>query len=247
MYEFGQTGTHGFWSRTGPSSENPHVSRQFLETQRKLVPERTFQVEYEAAFVSAEGAVFPRESVERCLVTELGEVRGPFVVGLDWGRYQDFTAIAVLSGHRDEAKLVHLERFQLLGWERQIDRVEGVLSRFPGCRVLTDSTGAGDVILDRVWARMPSQAVEPFRFDSGSKRRLIDGLASLIDRAALKMRPDPNLLDELDSFRSFPTAHEGLRLEARSGRHDDLVIALALAAKLLPTQHSPGIRLGSPR
>lgn len=246
-FEMGRKGEHGIWSRTAPSQENPAVSERFLAVQRELVSSRAYAVEYEAQFIDDVGAVFRSDWVEQCLVTELGPWMGDTYIGVDWGRYEDFTAVVVLNGNRDFVQLLELDRFNKQSWEVMIGRVARLVQRYPGATVLTDGTGSGDPVLERLQARLPHSPIRGFTFNSASKAGLIDGLANLIERGALRMRPDPILLRELSAFRAVESTSGKLRYSGTTDEHDDLVAALALAAYQLGGGHGGLIQAGDER
>lgn len=247
FYDMGQRGEHGVWSRTAPSSESPFVSRSFLEIQRELISSRAFDIEYGAQFMESAGQVFKAEAVESCLVPKVPRRGPPYVIGVDWARYTDFTAVAVLAGDREEASLLHLERLNCTSWSEIVRRVGAVLEAFTPARVLCDATGSGDPVLEMLQRSMPRSFIDGVTFTPSVKAGLIEGLAWLIERGGLKMAPDPQLLRELEHFEARPTQNGGTRLEARGGYHDDMVVALALAASQLDTVYRAAIRVGGPR
>lgn len=247
FFQMGQRREHGVWSRQAPTRENPHVSASFLEVQRQIISQRAYQVEYEAAFIESAGQVFRSEAVEACLIpSPPKEASPPFSIGVDFARYQDFTAIAVLSGHREGSVLVHLERFQGLDWASLVRRVAAVIQRFPEGRVLCDSTSVGDPLVEQLQSLCPDRLVEGVLFTPALKSELIDGLAWLFEQRALQMAPDPDLLGELERYEASPSPSGRLRLGAAGG-HDDLVTALALAARGLPKSWRVRVAVGRPR
>jgi len=249
FYKMGETGEHGIWSRTGPSAESPYVSASTLAIQRELISERAFRVEYEAQFVDSTGCLFRTESIERCLVPELPAeaVRPPFCIGIDWGRYRDYTALVVLAGSREGAYLVETRRWSGLGWAEQCRQIADCLDRYPQSRVLCDATGLGDPAIERLREEAPRHAIRGLVMTASSKSEIVEGLAWLLEAAALGLTPDPDLLRELQHFeaRMLPGGH--VAMEARSGFHDDLVVALALACRQLPRSVSPGLWVGPAR
>ncbi|HEY0865914.1 MAG TPA: terminase family protein [Fimbriimonas sp.] len=241
LFERGEADGLHIWSRRSPTSENPLIRSGFIEAQREMMDETRFAVEYEAAFLDRKGAVFPKECVDRCLVPSFAEpARGPYRIGIDFARVLDYTAVAILSGTRDEARLVHLERMQDPDWERQIDRIEGILRAYPNSTIATDSTGPGSGPSQRLIERVRGHRIEEVVISVANKTQLVDGLRSLIQRGALQMMPDPVLLRELDCFVETPRATGPSSFGAATG-HDDTVIALALATRLLPKDHGPAI------
>ncbi|MFQ3677756.1 MAG: terminase family protein [Fimbriimonadaceae bacterium] len=246
FFEMGVRNENGVWSRRAPTAESPYVRPEFLELQRGLISERAYAVEYEAAFLDGAGQVFRTESVDACLVPELGSARGPVAIGVDWARYRDFTAVAVLVGTREQATLVEIDRFHDLGWREQVDRVCRIVARYPGARVWCDATGVGDPLLEMVQSRVGAR-VRGLTFTSTAKAEIVDNLAWMFESRAIRMRPEPELLKELQHFERRESDSGSVRLGAAGGFHDDLVVALALAAKGLPRFASASVFLGETR
>jgi hypothetical protein len=238
FFRMGQRNEHGVWSRTAPSSENPLVGTQFLEIQKELISQRAYLVEYEAKFLELEGKVFRDDAVRSCIVPRIPEVKGPWIVGIDWGRYNDCTAVAVICGDRTEVVLCELEVYHAVGWSEQMARVGELLTHYPGARVICDATGFGDPMTSRMQDALPGHKVEEFVFTRPSKTQLVDGLADLFEAAAFRMEPDPALLRELEHFEMQIDGE----LEARRGYHDDMVIALGIAATGLRRRGSAHIK-----
>lgn len=248
FYQMGTRGEHGIWSRSGPSSESPHVSASFLKVQRQLISDRAYRVEYECEFLESSSTVFSIEAVQQCLTTRLPVWEDAVVcAGVDWARYEDYTAVAVLSGSRDGASLAELRRISRMSWSGQVEAIAEILSKYSGVRVLCDATGVGDPIVEMLRSRLPNAQVEPAVFTWSFKADLIDNLAWLFENRSLRMQPDPELLRELQHYEARPRQSGKSSLGARQGFHDDLVTALALAARLLPKPYRPSIAIGEQR
>src|SRR5687767_15114356 len=116
------------------------------------------------------GRVFRTEAIDDCLVTELPrEPRGPFVVGIDWAKYTDFSAVVVLFGSPEDAMLVEAHHFNGLSWGEQVDRVGTILARYPNARILCDATGVGDPVVEQLSRKMPSAGIKGVSFNSKFK------------------------------------------------------------------------------
>jgi phage terminase large subunit-like protein len=110
------------WSMRSPSWHNPLLSPTILQMQASMMTQRQYQIEYGAAFLDAAGQVFRTEWVDRALLLRL-PAEGLTVAGVDWARYRDYTALAVLQGTRDGAKLLAVRRWQGLSWAEQAEAV----------------------------------------------------------------------------------------------------------------------------
>lgn len=240
FYQMGQDGQHGIWSRRSPSSESPHVSETFLAIQREIINPRAFQVEYEAEFNEVANRIFKSADVEACLVAELDpDSKGPVTIGVDWARDHDYTAVAVVQGHRRQASLIAMEQFHLAPWQTLVARVVEIIQRFPRAIVSCDATGVGSVTTELLESQCRNLTVKEFKFNKRSKRNLIGNLACMFEMGWLKLLPHTELIRQLTHFDAS--------LNAESGHHDDLVIALGLAVSELITPYSPSLLVGARR
>lgn len=248
FFELGRAGEHGVWSKQCPTKENPLVSESFLETQRALFQDRAYQIEYEARFADSTGRVFRTEKLEKCLVPLINAVEnGPVTIGIDWARYSDFTAIVVLAGSRDDCQVIEIQRWNGLDWTTSVTQAAELINRYPKARVLCDATGVGDPVIEMLRRKSPSRAADGLVFTATEKLMLIEQLAWLIESEKLKMQPHTELMKELSHFEASTGRSGRIRHEAANGYHDDLVIALALASKILPEDYRPSIHLTDSR
>jgi hypothetical protein len=159
--------------------------------------------------------------------------------------------------------LVHLERLPLgVPYPSVIDHVQVMLSTAPlrgNCKLVIDQTGVGRPIFDLFrkaklfpngvtitagdgWHRDPDHG-DSYRV---SKLVLVSRLEAALHAGVLRISKDlrelPVLLSELQDFTSNRTASGYVKFGARSGRHDDLVLALAIA--LWHSSHMDGQYVG---
>jgi len=176
-----------------------------------------------------------------------------YFVGLDLGQTNDFSAIAILersdTGHY---ALRHLQRFRLRTSYPQVVQSVRALLQTPllqGSDLVVDQTGVGrpvvDMFRDALRGR-PGKFI-PVTITSGKKptvaedgihvpkRELIGAVQVLLQTRRLRIArtlPDAAaLVKELNSFRVKITRARNETFGTwRAGQHDDLVLAVALAA-----------------
>jgi len=248
FFRMGQEGKHGIWSRHGPSSESPFVSREFLAIQREIVSDRAFRVEYEAEFTDSAQRVFRSEDAEACLASSLSPVDPTHMVsiGIDWARSQDHTAVAVLRGDHGHAQLEDMATFRGLPWRTMTEQVAAIVLRYPRAVVRCDSTGVGDAVTENLMDRCPEASIAKVCFTPAIKQAMISDLAWLFETAAIRMTPYPELLRQLEHFEYLSDGRKP-KMGGTDSVHDDLVVALALAATGLPRPYRSQIRIGGPR
>lgn len=250
FYDYGRSGEHGVWSRTGPSAESPYVAPEFLEIQRALLSERSFAVEYEAQFVESGGAVFRGDAIEAAILAHPAALatQAPISIGVDWGMVDDETAVCVLAGTVRDATLVFLDRFGGAPWLMQVERVTQIAERFPGAGLRVDETGLGSGPTELLKERLAGRVFEGVRFTAAIKSDLVQRLVKAFETFAIRIPADPELLRQLRAFRATPLTSGSLRYGGVGGVHDDLVTALALALRGLPfVAEGPILQVGGPR
>jgi hypothetical protein len=186
-----------------------------------------------------------------------------FYIGLDLGKLRDFSAIVALErfstrAGRDPVWVHDLyrwtntvrsaERLRLgTSYPRVIDRVRDLVVQAAPLGPVTlavDSTGVGQPVVDALRdARLPCTLL-PVTITAGEhagrtprgwnvpKRELIVNLQMMIARRELALPADLTALAAIIGELSSLTR----KLEAEAGRHDDLALALALAAWPLRNQ-----------
>lgn len=222
-----------------PSWANPHISREYIEAQRAEISPRQFSVEYEAQFIDDANCIFPLEDIEASANADLSlappgaEGEESIVAGIDWARYSDYTAVIAMAISQGGCRVIGIDRFNRMGWDSQIARVAEFLRTHKVNSALADSTSIGDPLLEqlraRLWQSGIDVAVEGYGFTNSSKRDLIDHLALKFAHRTICVPRDEQLIKELQYFEYELTQFGNVRMNARTGVNDDLVIALALA------------------
>jgi phage terminase large subunit-like protein len=213
-----------------PSWSNPHISQEFIEQKKKEYGESSikFRTEYAAEFIDDQNTVFQWRAVQQCVQDveqrEHGVSGRSYVVGCDIAKYQDYTVIVVLDATEEPLQLVYFERFNKMPYSYVVERIRDLYQRFNHAKVVVDSTGVGDPLLEQ----LQNIGAEGYVFTQRSKMQLIERLAAALDNQQVVYPGIPELIDELKFFEYVRTG-SNYKLEARQGFHDDCVIALALA------------------
>jgi phage terminase large subunit-like protein len=224
---WGQNPAHEQWkSWRFPTRANPLIDAAEIEAARELLPERVFRAEYLAEFLEDGGGVFRRVEAAATAEPEAGPEPGErIVLGVDWGRDQDFTCIAVLSA--DRRRMLALDRFNEIGWSLQRGRLAALANRWQPDAIWAEANSIGGPNIEAL--QNEGLPVIPFTMTAVSKGPLIEGLALALERGELAILPDPVLLGELQTYRLERLESGRFRYSAPPGQHDDTIIALALA------------------
>ncbi|WP_344983001.1 hypothetical protein [Deinococcus rubellus] len=229
----GQSGQEGQRSLQLPTSINPYFPSEELERLERTMPERLFRKYFLAEFVDDEGALFKRELLAARLILPAPEdpqADHSYVAGVDLGRAVDYTVVSILDSSVTPARQVKLARWRGETWERSVSRVAALLRQYNNARATVDATGLGDPVFELL--RKEYDNATAFKFTAQSKPPLVEGLALALERGMVNLLADEAQRGEMAAFQAKSTA-TGVRYEAPSGLHDDIVIANALAVKSL--------------
>lgn len=238
LYMKGVNGDNGWRSWKQPTSVNKYITEAEIAESKRDMSEMMFSQEFMAEFLSDETGVFKK--IRQCIVgTYKAAVAGRFyVMGVDLAKTVDFTVLTVMDSVSRE--VVAWERFQDLAWSVQKLRVQELAARYNNALCVVDSTGVGDPIvedLSRCGLSLYYQGDKPgFRFTNDSKNQLINNLAIAIEQRRVTFPNEPVIIDELQAYEYLITDGGRIKYGAPSGRHDDCVISLALAAWALRSQ-----------
>ena len=205
--------------------ENPDVPFSEIVQMWRSMPQRVFEQEILGIFHDDAGGVFRRVMESATAAPQAAPIpHHEYVFGVDWGQSGDFTAVAVIDV--TAASCVYLDRFNQIGYAVQMGRLRALYERFRPRVIVAEANSMGRPLVEQM--QRDGLPVMPFTTTSASKPLIIDDLTLAFERAALRIIPDPVLINELQSYESQRTA-TGMRYNAPSGMHDDTVIALALA------------------
>jgi hypothetical protein len=225
-----------------PTSVNPFIATDELVSAQAELPERAWAQEYRAEFLQLEGGgVFRGVDAVSRLRPRNPEKGHQYTIGVDWGRTNDFTAIAVIDATVMEQ--VALDRFSEIDYELQTERLHRWCDLFRPVLVVAEANAMGRPLVERLqtgYARLlgkPRAALPVWSWDAtnASKAALVQALGLAIEQGSLTLLDDQVQTGELLAYEASLLPSGMIRYGAPSGMHDDTVIALGLA--YLGAQH----------
>lgn len=227
----GQSGNENYLYLYGHYSQNPFYQKFEVEDARKTLPENVFKQEYEAEFLDAGGSVF--QNVKNCqtITKFIGfKSEGPYSIGIDLGRQQDWTVVTVLNKNNE---VVEIYRDNKKDWITIIAAINAVIKKYPGSNVLCEVNSIGDVVYDLL--RKSNPAIRPFYTTNESKNEIIEELILAFQTNKIFIPTQnlfPQLSQELNTY-TFTYSPKTRRIiyNAMIGFNDDTIISLALALK----------------
>lgn len=227
MWQRGQDSLMPEWaSWQMPSSANPKIKQSELDALRATMPERVYHQEILAQFLEDGGGVFRRVMEAATAEQEdYAQEDQEYVIGLDWGKLDDFSSIAVLNTTRRAC--VYLDRFNRIDYTFQLGRLRALFERFHPTAIMAERNSMGEPLIEQL--RRAGLPVQAFWTSNASKTAAIEGLALAFEQGALSIINDPVLVGELLAYEMERLPGGLIRYGAPAGMHDDTVMALALA------------------
>lgn len=219
--------------------ENPHFAFREAVNLHHSMTSRVFDQEFLARFVDDGGGVFRRVGDAPVSTPQEHALPGHrYVMGIDWGKYDDFTCFCVLDitpqphvspfGYPVlRMDMAYLDRFNQIDYTLQMGRLGALVERFRPEVIVAERNSIGEPLIE-VMVRM-GLPVWPFQTGNASKALAIDAVALALERGQLGLLDDRTLHDELSAYDAERLPSGMLRYSSPEGMHDDTVMSLALA------------------
>ena len=210
-----------------PSTSNPYIDAKELDLMREDLTENEFKQQYLAEWAEDDGQVF-KSADDLFDVNDWQVFNGPFLMGLDIGKLNDYTVAYVID--IPTMSIVAMDRFSGLDYTVLVPRVKNLFHSFNCQTIHMDASGVGEPVVDML--RREDCSVSPFKFTNQSKAKIISGLAAEIEHKRVHfLESDEQLRKELNLYEGKIMAGGQIRYSALVGYHDDCVIAAALAVE----------------
>jgi phage FluMu gp28-like protein len=235
------------------SSECPLIKPEFLEEMRQNMTHEAYLMEYEAEFVEALNSFFSQSLIRSCV--ELAEKCnlelytnleasfpvGEYYCGVDFGKLQDYSVIAVLRREGDNLKLVYMHQLPL---ETPYTHVIGHLVRanqkFQFRNVLVDQTGVGEPVLEEV-RNQGVRNVDGVKFTVETKEELLTSLKIAMEQNRLAIPYHRELCQQINEQQYEYSKSGHLQFKHPQNSHDDMLWALSLSCFASTRAPPPGV------
>jgi len=220
----------------------PWIAPEALAEQERLLSARVFQRLHLNAWTEGEDRLVSPGALRECVVLPGPSAAAPehrYVMGLDIGLTHDRTAAVVMhleSGPAGGRVVLDLIRTwqgsptdpvnlgDVAAWLAEVGE------RYNRATLVYDPHESAAVVQSLGWRPGRTQR---YVFSPSSVGSLAQSLYGALRSRRLALYPDDPLLDELSNVRLVETQPNVFRLDHDSERHDDMVIALALAVQHL--------------
>tara|TARA_R110000744_G_scaffold108376_3_gene205255 strand:+ start:5 stop:1102 length:1098 start_codon:yes stop_codon:yes gene_type:complete len=236
-YLKGSTGGSDYVSFRGVSTDNPHISQQFINEQSKSLPPEIFKQEYLAQFSESGNDVFTGVDVI-CILNGWtpAQTGKRYYAGIDLGLQNDYSVLTIMD---ESGRVARVERVNGTSYTDIVSTFGSILRPYRIAGGYTEINGPGLPVFEML--RKEDRRLRSWTTTNSNKGDGIRNLIYDIQGGKLEL-PDkdffPHLYNELSAF-SYKVSATGLMtFNAPSGLHDDTVMSLMLANEARRNVHS---------
>jgi hypothetical protein len=249
-----------------PSYSSPLVSREQLDEWKEVMTLEEWEREVEGIWTETTHTFFPMDLIVACVDPSLGDpdssnayiediekvhserLKAQYYAGLDLGKQVDYSVLVVVQkSENGEVRLVHKRQFPLgTDYPQVIGYVARAAQIFNLEGLHVDKSGIGDAVVDEL-NRICMRAVEGVFFTEVEKENMLNNVKLLMQKKLLKILGDDAALiaqinEQQYEYLQPRTAQERVHLKFwhPQGRHDDQLMALALACRAATHAPPPG-------
>ncbi|MGA8904681.1 MAG: hypothetical protein WB661_06705 [Candidatus Bathyarchaeia archaeon] len=230
---------------------NPTVTSEQLELERRTIGDFAFNREYNAAFMDDQFSFLPSELVLSCTdgkyalnrdPLQAEKYRGQFLIGIDFGKHADHSAIAILEKVGDNLRLVYLKELPLeTPYTAAIGTVRRLHEAYAFAAGCLDKTGVGEGPYEEIKQFM--REIEGVTLTAQMKEDIMGKLKLALEQGRLTLpRDNPQLLVQMTAQQCETTKSGTLKFSHPPGTHDDQLWSLALAIYASKQQTRPNFK-----
>jgi hypothetical protein len=248
------------------SYQSPLVSRLMLDEWKEVMTQEEWQREVEGLWVESTCSFFPMNLIIGCIDATLSDpalpnsyvenienighpLRGYYFGGLDLGKQVDYSVLFVVERlPGGEIATVHKRQLPLgTSYPEVIGYVARANQVFHLENLYVDKGGIGDAVVDELHS-IQICGVQGVFFTDKEKENMLNNLKLLMEKKMLKLSADDKALiaqinEQQYEYLQPKTAQERIHLKFWHpvGRHDDQLMALALACQAASQAAPPGL------
>jgi len=246
------------WYKEGQQEENweqiKSIKRTYLDLDddnvaktvlgiKKSMTKAQFDQEFLCKPVSA-NALF--SNVEDAVVDKLDTRCERTYIGMDIGVAQDYTVLTAMS---DDYRVIDIDRFNYkeegMDYEEFKARIKSFyLKHDRNLAAAYFEVNNNDLLFDDLTDDDRLYKLIPFTTSAQSKPEIIRNLIKLFEDKVIKIPKNTDLIKELYDFKSKRNAITGnLQFSNTDGKHDDMVMSLAICAYCAAEEQDGGVTL----
>lgn len=224
--------SHRRWVSHRKTADFPWVDEEDLQDARERMGKTEFEQEYEAKFNARINAAFKKVTFHWKICKPLPGKQ--YIMGVDLGKSQDYTAIVVIDG---KGFVMFCKRWKDVEYSEGERMIKAIWTEWNKPALVVDESNIGQVVIENLLRE--GMGVCPVNFNSAKIKNdvvqahqiaLENGRFVLPHPESDTAPPDADVLrEEHEEYRVFITEKGRISYSAMKGEHDDMVCASTLA------------------
>jgi len=205
-------------------------SNYLEDIQRKYqLSEAKVRQEYDLSFLDSDVSVFSAELVRSNAdgyCETQADKQSNYYLGIDTSTLgNDYTVAVVLKQVGNCFYLIDMYRKRKMSSDYNIYQIGELISKYKPEKIAIEVTGGtGQIYLEQLSSEHQSFEFKAIKTTGDTKPAMVEHLLLALEKSCFKYSENHPLIEELLNFRK-----QGKKLEAVSGKHDDLVMACCFA------------------
>jgi len=241
VYLRGKHGEPGISVHEVTADQVPFISKEFLEQERRRMPEEIFLMEYYCRWPEAITQYITLDLLNSVIDTSLRVCRdidempeeyrsGDLYLGLDLGKLHDYSAAVILQKQGDVYRAVLVRLWPLrtnygevIGWVKRVYKALGLR------QVAIDRSGVGEPVYEELKKLIGVRLIGVI-FTEKKKEAILSNLKTAFQQGRIRLPNHEMLKQHILAERVEITKSGNLKFwHDETKTHDDLLFALALA------------------
>jgi hypothetical protein len=210
---------------TFPTGGDGLVSPELIEVMKSQMPLQLWEALYLGRVPDSDCSLFRNlDKIFTGMERETPAEGVRYFLGVDLARKSDFTSATVIDS---DGNVVAMERFSLLDWSLQVQKVALLYRTFHCVKCVADSTGVGDPVCEQLEGL--GLEVERYQITVPSRKALLEELILSCDNREFRVPQTEKFKVYRSELESFEYVLDGVTAKYMAPGHDDTVFSLALA------------------
>jgi len=213
-----------------------------IEIIRRNFDEESFNQEYLCQFIDEMTSYFSYDILKKCL-TEFDEssLKGKCYVGIDVGRTNDLTSIAVMVLVNDVFYLKRIENLKNVNFQSQKEIISNIIHTENAEKVLIDKGAIGFQLAEDL--EKDFGQVEGVHFNTNYKNELVTNCKKNMEQGNFKMNEDRNLINDFHKIKRSVTASNQVNFDSVRDKQGHSDRAWAVMLGMLCAKSSSEIKI----
>jgi len=213
-----------------------------IDLIKRNFDEESFRQEFECEFIDESTSFFPYDLLKSCIDDDYTNVQGRSCMGIDIGRTNDRTGIAVATEQKEKYYLNKLETLANKDFNTQKFFIKQMYQEYGISSAYQDAGAIGYQIAEELEKEL-SGYKRCFTNQTVFMNDVVTFTKKLMEQGKFKFNEDRDLINDFHKVQKTVTVNNNIsfRIERDKSGHGDRAIAVMLALYCFKENNNPGI------